>query len=72
MMVNLFRALYGPVHRKHNARTLSEVLKRGMENEWLGPYRDECIIGEHPEFIQFHNQAVKNGLKKYAIASALQ
>ena len=37
---------------------LEEVLNRGMENEWLGPYRDECIIGEHPEFIEFHNKAV--------------
>ena len=41
---------------------LGEVLK-GMENEWLGPYRDECIIGEHPEFIQFHNQAVEDWFK---------
>ena len=37
---------------------LEEVLQRGMENSWLGPYRDECIIGEHPEFINFHNRAV--------------
>ena len=43
---------------------LSEVLKRGMENEWLGPYRDECIIGEHPEFIQFHNKAVEDWFEK--------
>jgi AdoMet-dependent heme synthase len=43
---------------------LKEILDRGMKNEWLGPYRDECIIGEHPEFIQFHNQAVKDWLKK--------
>ena len=43
---------------------LGEVLKRGMENEWLGPYRDECIIGEHPEFIQFHNQAVEEWFEK--------
>ena len=35
-----------------------------MENEWLGPYRDECIIGEHPEFIQFHNQAVEDWFEK--------
>ena len=39
---------------------LAKVLERGMENEWLGPYRDECIIGEHPEFIQFHNKAVED------------
>lgn len=44
--------------------SLKEVLDRGMKNEWLGPYRDECIIGEHPEFIQFHNQAVKDWLEK--------
>jgi MoaA/NifB/PqqE/SkfB family radical SAM enzyme len=37
---------------------LSEILKRGMMNNWLGPYRDECIIGENKEFIQFHNQSV--------------
>lgn len=43
---------------------LDKVLQRGMENEWLGPYRDECIIGEHPEFIHFHNEAVKDWLKK--------
>ena len=43
---------------------LKEILDRGMKNEWLGPYRDECIIGEHPEFIQFHNQAVNDWLKK--------
>ena len=43
---------------------LSEILDRGMKNEWLGPYRDECIIGEHPEFIQFHNEAVSDWLEK--------
>ena len=37
---------------------LSTILERGMLDSWLGPYRDECIIGEHNEFIQFHNQAV--------------
>ena len=40
--------------------SLATVLERGMKNEWLGPYRDECIIGEHPEFIQFHNKAVED------------
>ncbi len=39
---------------------LSEILKRGMLNSWLGPYRDECIIGEHNEFIRFHNQSVQD------------
>ncbi len=43
---------------------LSEILDRGMKNEWLGPYRDECIIGEHQEFIQFHNQSVADWLEK--------
>ena len=43
---------------------LSEILDRGMKNEWLGPYRDECIIGEHPEFIQFHNKSVSDWLEK--------
>ncbi len=42
---------------------LAQVLDRGMRNSWLGPYRDECIIGEHKGFIQFHNQAVEEYLK---------
>jgi len=33
-----------------------------MMNSWLGPYRDECIIGEHHQFIQFHNQSVNDYL----------
>ena len=41
---------------------LSEILERGMKNSWLGPYRDECIIGEHNGFIKFHNQAVNDYL----------
>lgn len=41
---------------------LSAILERGMMNSWLGPYRDECIIGEHHQFIQFHNQAVNDYL----------
>jgi len=41
---------------------LSVILERGMRNSWLGPYRDECIIGEHKEFIKFHNQAVHDYL----------
>ena len=44
--------------------SLSTVLDRGMKNKWLGPYRDECIIGEHFGFIKFHNQAVQNHLEK--------
>jgi len=44
--------------------SLSKVLERGMLNKWLGPYRDECIIGEHFGFINFHNQTVKNHLKE--------
>ena len=43
---------------------LSEILDRGMKNEWLGPYRDECIIGENPEFIQFHNKSVADWMEK--------
>jgi MoaA/NifB/PqqE/SkfB family radical SAM enzyme len=42
---------------------LATVLERGMRNKWLGPYRDECIIGEHKGFIEFHNQAVEDYLK---------
>jgi MoaA/NifB/PqqE/SkfB family radical SAM enzyme len=41
---------------------LSVILERGMQNSWLGPYRDECIIGEHNGFIKFHNQAVHDYL----------
>jgi len=41
---------------------LSVILERGMRNSWLGPYRDECIIGEHLEFIFFHNKSVSDYL----------
>jgi len=41
---------------------LSAILDRGMKNSWLGPYRDECIIGEHKDFIKFHNKAVEDYL----------
>lgn len=41
---------------------LSVILERGMLNSWLGPYRDECIIGEHQGFIEFHNKAVSDYL----------
>jgi MoaA/NifB/PqqE/SkfB family radical SAM enzyme len=41
---------------------LAEILQRGMLNSWLGPYRDECIIGEHMDFIRFHNKAVEDYL----------
>jgi len=41
---------------------LSEILERGMMNSWLGPYRDECIIGEHKDFIHFHNKSVNDYL----------
>jgi len=37
---------------------LQEILQRGMRNKWLGPYRPDCIIGEDPEFIKFHNDTV--------------
>ena len=42
---------------------LEDILKRGMMNKWLGPYRDECIIGENMEFIDFHNSSVEEHLK---------
>ena len=45
-----------------NDLPLAEILGRGMRNKWLGPYRDECIIGEHPEFIKFHNDVVSKHL----------
>tara|TARA_Y100001936_G_scaffold240400_1_gene274820 strand:+ start:41190 stop:42326 length:1137 start_codon:yes stop_codon:yes gene_type:complete len=38
---------------------LSVILDRGMKSGWLGPYRDECIIGENKEFIDFHNETVR-------------
>ena len=41
---------------------LSAILNRGMKNSWLGPSRDECIIGEHKDFIKFHNKAVEDYL----------
>ena len=41
---------------------LSTIMSRGMMNSWLGPYRDECIIGENKDFIQFHNKAVSDYL----------
>ena len=46
---------------------LSEILGRGMKNKWLGPYRDECIIGENFDFIKFHNDTVKEHLKETAL-----
>ena len=42
--------------------SLKTILDRGMANSWLGPYRDECIIGEHKGFINFHNKAVSDYL----------
>lgn len=39
---------------------LEHILNRGMLNSWLGPYRDECIIGEHQGFINFHNSSVED------------
>ena len=41
---------------------LSVILERGMMNSWLGPYRDECIIGENKDFITFHNKSVSDYL----------
>ena len=45
-------------------KPLKEILDRGMNNKWLGPYRDECIIGEHYDFIRFHNKAVEEYSKE--------
>ena len=42
---------------------LSDILDRGMKDKWLGPYRDECIIGENFDFIKFHNDTVAEHLK---------
>lgn len=42
---------------------LAAIMERGMLNSWLGPYRDECIIGEHHDFIHFHNKSVQDYLK---------
>jgi len=42
---------------------LAEILDRGMKNKWLGPYRDECIIGENFDFIKFHNDSVSKHLE---------
>ncbi len=39
--------------------SLQEVLARGMRNPWLGPYRPDCLIGEDPQFIQFHSKKTK-------------
>ena len=39
---------------------LAAILDWGMKNSWLGPYRDECIIGEHKAIIGFHNKAVSD------------
>jgi len=43
---------------------LKKILERGMQNRWLGPYRDECIIGENFDFIKFHNDAVHQHLSE--------
>ena len=43
---------------------LGDILERGMKNKWLGPYRDECIIGENFDFIKFHNESVAEYLKE--------
>lgn len=42
---------------------LDLILERGMLNKWLGPYRDECIIGENWEFIKWHNSVVQSHLQ---------
>jgi MoaA/NifB/PqqE/SkfB family radical SAM enzyme len=42
--------------------SLGAIMERGMMNSWLGPYRDECIIGENQDFIRFHNKSVNDYL----------
>jgi len=42
---------------------LAQIMDRGMKDKWLGPYRDECIIGENFDFIKFHNNAVAKHLE---------
>ena len=37
---------------------LATVLDRGMRNRWLGPQRNDCLIGEDLQFIQLHNSKV--------------
>ena len=34
--------------------TLKEIIRRGMDNPWLGPHRPDCLIGENPAFIKLH------------------
>ena len=51
---------------------LKDVLSRGMMNSWLGPYRDECIIGEHMDFIRFHNKSVQDYQKNVRDKIALR
>jgi len=43
--------------------SLDIIFERGMLNKWLGPYRDECIIGENWDFIKWHNTVVSNHLE---------
>jgi AdoMet-dependent heme synthase len=43
---------------------LRVILERGMKHKWLGPHRDECIIGENFEFIDYHNKVVADHLKE--------
>jgi MoaA/NifB/PqqE/SkfB family radical SAM enzyme len=42
---------------------LADILDRGLRSKWLGPYRDECILGENFDFIKFHNETVAKHLK---------
>jgi MoaA/NifB/PqqE/SkfB family radical SAM enzyme len=39
--------------------SLKEILARGMNNPWLGPYRPDCIIGEDPKFIRIHTEKTR-------------
>jgi MoaA/NifB/PqqE/SkfB family radical SAM enzyme len=39
---------------------LIDVLRRGMRNPWLGPYRPDCLIGEDPAFIRIHTERTQD------------
>jgi MoaA/NifB/PqqE/SkfB family radical SAM enzyme len=38
---------------------LQVILERGMRNRWLGPNRDDCLIGENQQFIQLHTEKAR-------------
>lgn len=40
--------------------SLATIFDRGMRNKYLGPQRDDCLIGEDSQFIWIHNQTVRD------------